>query len=112
HPPAPAPDPDAPPVHLRGADLPPADATPPPAAVVRLQLVGGNPQARAGGLDALTSQTNYYLGADPAGWHPGVAPYCRVRLHDVYPGVDTLYYANAAQRLEYDFVVAPGADPA
>src|SRR5207249_2656335 len=34
------------------------------------------------------------------------------RLHDVYPGVDTLYYANAAQRLEYDFVVAPGADPA
>jgi len=29
----------------------------------------------------------------------------------VYPGVDLVYYGNPGQ-LEYDFVVAPGADPA
>src|SRR5207237_5524425 len=28
----------------------------------------------------------------------------------VYPGIDLVYYGNQRQ-LEYDFVVAPGADP-
>src|SRR5262249_32333429 len=30
---------------------------------------------------------------------------------DVYPGINLVYYGNQDQ-LEYDFVVAPGADPA
>lgn len=30
---------------------------------------------------------------------------------DVYPGIDLVYYGNQRQ-LEYDLVVAPGADPA
>jgi hypothetical protein len=29
----------------------------------------------------------------------------------VYPGIDLLYYGNNQRRLEYDFHVAPGADP-
>ena len=33
-----------------------------------------------------------------------------MRYREVYPGVDLVYYGNA-QRLEYDFVVAPGGDP-
>jgi hypothetical protein len=33
-----------------------------------------------------------------------------VQYHDVYPGVDLIYYGNQRQ-LEYDFVIAPGADP-
>ena len=36
--------------------------------------------------------------------------YARVRYREVYPGVDQVWYGNAGQ-LEYDFVVAPGADP-
>ncbi|MBI2829078.1 MAG: SBBP repeat-containing protein, partial [Acidobacteria bacterium] len=36
--------------------------------------------------------------------------YARVRYESVYPGVDLVYYGNQRQ-LEYDFVVAPGADP-
>jgi hypothetical protein len=28
----------------------------------------------------------------------------------VYPGIDLIYYGNQGQ-LEYDFLVAPGADP-
>ncbi len=40
-----------------------------------------------------------------------MAQYGRVRYTDVYPGIDLIYYGNR-QALEYDFVVAPGGDPA
>ena len=36
--------------------------------------------------------------------------YAQVKYESVYPGVDLVYYGNQRQ-LEYDFVVAPGADP-
>src|SRR5262249_973660 len=35
----------------------------------------------------------------------------KIAYRDVYPGVDLLFYGNQRQ-LEYDFVVAPAADPA
>src|SRR5262249_26972042 len=34
----------------------------------------------------------------------------QVTYHGLYPGVDAVYYGNANRQLEYDFVVAPGAD--
>src|SRR5581483_1330056 len=34
----------------------------------------------------------------------------KIRYRDVYQGIDLIYYGNQRQ-LEYDFVVAPGADP-
>ena len=37
--------------------------------------------------------------------------YARVKYSNVYPGVDLVYYGNQSGQLEYDFVVAPGADP-
>ena len=36
--------------------------------------------------------------------------YAKVQLDQVYPGIDLVYYGNP-QQLEYDLVVAPGADP-
>ena len=35
----------------------------------------------------------------------------RVRYDEVYPGVSLLFYGSERQ-IEYDFVIAPGADPA
>ena len=43
-------------------------------------------------------------------WHTGIANYARVRYQSVYPGIDVVYYGNQNQ-LEYDFVLAPGANP-
>ncbi len=43
-------------------------------------------------------------------WQTGVAIYGKVKLNGVYNGVDLVYYGNGRQ-LEYDFIVAPGADP-
>ena len=40
----------------------------------------------------------------------GVPAFAKVRLGQVYPGVDLVYYGNQ-RRLEYDFLLAPGASP-
>ena len=41
----------------------------------------------------------------------GVEHYGRVQYEDVYPGVNLVYYGTNQRQLEYDFVIAPGADP-
>ena len=81
-----------------------------PAAVVRLRLEGANPQPSVTGLDRLAGASNYFIGNDPANWQLGVPNYGSVQYAGVYPGIDVVYYGNQRQ-LEYDFVVAPEADP-
>lgn len=66
--------------------------------------------ARYEAMNRLPGVSNYYRGNDPKKWREGVPHYKRVRAKSVYEGVDVVYYGNA-RRLEYDFVVAPGADP-
>ncbi len=77
---------------------------------LRMQLVGASANATITGADELPGKSNYFIGNDPTKWLTNVPNYARVRYHDVYPGVDLVYYGNEGQ-LEYDFVVAPGGDP-
>lgn len=79
-------------------------------AVVRMEIVGGNADAPASGYDPLPGNVHYFLGDDPAGWRTNIPTFGRVRYQDVYSGIDLIYYGNQRQ-LEYDFVLAPGADP-
>jgi uncharacterized protein (TIGR03437 family) len=79
-------------------------------AVLRMTLPGANPAAIIEGRDELPGKSNYFLGDDPAKWRTNVATYSKVAYRDVQPGIDLVYYGNQRQ-LEYDFVVAPGADP-
>jgi hypothetical protein len=97
-----------------------ADARPAPAAgdtaggttaVVRMQVVGADPAARVSGLGELPGKSNYFIGNDPSGWVTGVPHYGRVAYQGVYPGVDLVYYGTGRRQVEFDFVVAPGADP-
>jgi hypothetical protein len=83
---------------------------PKPPAVLHLQLVGSNAQAGMVGTDALPGKSNYFLGNDPSQWRTNVPNYRKVAEHAVYPGIDLIYYGTQSQ-LEYDFVVAPGANP-
>src|SRR6266849_3670850 len=78
--------------------------------VMRLRLEGANPEAQILGIDRLPNKVNYFIGNDPKKWHSNVSSYARVKYTSVYPGVDLVFYGNQG-RLEYDFVVAPGADP-
>jgi Beta-propeller repeat/HYDIN/CFA65/VesB-like, Ig-like domain len=81
-----------------------------PPVVLRLKLQGANRRARAVGAGKLPTKVNYFLGRDPEKWRRDIPSYARVRYADVYPGIDLVYYGNQG-RLEYDFVVKPGADP-
>jgi uncharacterized repeat protein (TIGR01451 family) len=77
---------------------------------LQMKLVGANPKARVKGIDELPGKSNYFIGNDRKKWRTNIATYAKVRVEDVYPGVDLVYYGNRGQ-LEYDFVVRPGADP-
>jgi uncharacterized repeat protein (TIGR01451 family) len=78
--------------------------------VVRMKYVGGNPRPVIVGGDELPGKVNYFRGDDPTRWRRHVPTYATVTARGVYPGVDVVYYGGPG-RLEYDFVVAPGADP-
>lgn len=78
--------------------------------VLRMKLVGANPEAQIAGSEPLPGRSNYFTGRDPAKWHTNVPHFARVKYRGIYPGVDLVYYGNQRQ-LEYDFVVAPGGDP-
>ncbi len=91
----------------RGAS---AEAKPRQTAVVRMRLAGANARPRMSGLDRQPGASHYFVGKDPGRWQRDVPNYARVQYDEVYPGIDLVYYGNQRQ-LEYDFVVAPGADP-
>ena len=55
---------------------------------------------------------NYFIGNDPAQWHTNVPTSARVRYTDLYPGIDLTVYGTEGGGVEYDALVAPGADPA
>ena len=86
----------------------PATAAPP--FVLRMNILGANPAAVVAGERELEGKANYLIGNDPALWRTNVPTFGRVRYAEVYPGIDVIYYGNQ-ERLEYDFVVAPGRDP-
>jgi hypothetical protein len=75
-----------------------------------MRLVGGNPATKVFGVDELPGKSNYFIGNDPKKWRVNVANYARVKYEQVYRGIDLVYYGDHRQ-LEYDLIVAPGADP-
>ena len=78
--------------------------------VIRMRLDGANASACVSGGSPLPGKSSYFIGNDPAKWHHEIPQFARVQYQAVYPGVDLVYYGNQGQ-LEYDFRVAPGADP-
>jgi beta-propeller repeat-containing protein len=79
-------------------------------AALKMKLTGANPEPKVAGESELPGKSNYLLGADQSQWRTNIVNYARVKYADVYPGVDLVYY-GAGRQLEYDFIVAPGADP-
>jgi hypothetical protein len=78
-------------------------------AVLHLELLGANESATITGLDQLEGRVNYVIGNDPTHWHTDIPTYERVFYDEVYDGIDLVFYGNQ-QQLEYDWIVAPGAD--
>jgi PKD repeat protein len=75
-----------------------------------MELVGAKANAQISGTDELPGKSNYFIGNDPKQWHTQVPTFERVVYKGIYPGIDLVYYGKQRQ-MEYDFVIAPGADP-
>jgi hypothetical protein len=80
------------------------------AAVIRMEMLNTHRAAQVTGTDKLPGAVNYFIGNDPKRWHSDIETYAKVKYQGIYPGVDAVFYGNQRQ-FEYDFVVAPGANP-
>jgi hypothetical protein len=78
---------------------------------LRMRFVGSSPRPRLTGTKALPGQVNYLIGSDPRGWRTAIPTYGMVRYEQLYPGIDAVFHGSDG-RLEYDFILGPGADPA
>src|SRR5205823_3719035 len=76
---------------------------------VRMQFSGAN-IAAVNGAEWLPGHTNYFIGNDSSRWLRNIPQFGRVRYNDLYSGINLDFYGRQG-RLEYDFTVAPGADP-
>lgn len=75
-----------------------------------MKFAGAATRATVEGHQPLAGKSNYFIGDDPNDWRTDIPTFASVRQQGLYPGIDAVFYGNQ-QRLEYDFVVAPQADP-
>lgn len=78
--------------------------------VAEMRFSGARPRPLIEGLESLPAKAHYLEGRDQRKWIRNVPTYAKVRYREVWPGIDVVFYGNQG-RLEYDLVVAPGADP-
>ena len=78
-------------------------------ASLTMQFQGANESSTVRGLNQLSGVTNYFYGAR-RNWITSVPNYEKVRVENMYPGIDAVYYGNHS-RFEYDLIVKPGGSP-
>lgn len=78
---------------------------------LRIKVIGGSTTASVIGKEELPGKLNSFIGNDPAGWRTNTPTYGKVVYGEVYPDIDLAFYGHQG-RLEYDFVLKPGSDPA
>jgi len=78
--------------------------------VARLRFVGAHPSPEIVSEEAAALSVNVFRGSDPSRWGGGIPTSRAVRYKDLYPGIDLKVY-GVGKQIEYDWIVAPGADP-
>ncbi|MCS7025336.1 MAG: SBBP repeat-containing protein [Bryobacteraceae bacterium] len=78
--------------------------------VIRLIPQNARGKKRLEGLAPTGGQSHYLKGAEPASWRTKIPHYRRVLCKQLYPGIDLVFYSTH-QGYEFDFLVAPGANP-
>jgi hypothetical protein len=77
---------------------------------LRMRWLGAEKTPAIAGEDRRRSFSNYLVGLDSQAWRTQIPHYAKVRYRSIYPGIDLVFHGSQRQ-LEYDFIVAPGADP-
>ena len=77
---------------------------------VKFEFLNARENPDVVGEDRLPWNNNYFKGNDPGAWKTGVLNYKKIRVKNLYDGIDLLYYGSENQ-VEYDLIVAPFTDP-
>ena len=77
--------------------------------VVKLDFQGANPGVNPVGADETGAIISYFQGG-PGSWKTGLPAYSRIIYPNIWPGID-LVFSGTMDKLKYDFIVHPGADP-
>ncbi|MBA3620109.1 MAG: SBBP repeat-containing protein [Acidothermales bacterium] len=80
------------------------------AAALRLGFEGANPSPAISGHSALEGRVNYLKSSDPARQQRDVPTFAKASYRELWPGIGASFYGRQGQ-LEYDFELAPKADP-
>jgi hypothetical protein len=80
-------------------------------AAIRMTYVGANPAPRVSERGRLPGVSNYLRGRDPRRWITGVPSFSQIVYGGLYQGVDLTFHASREGKLEFDYALAPGADP-
>ena len=78
--------------------------------VVKLDFVGANHHVLPESLEQAETVVSYFKGR-PKDWKTGLRTSSKIIYRNLWPGIDLVYYGTV-NRLKYDFIVHPGADPA
>jgi len=77
--------------------------------VVKLDFVDANKNVKPAGEAETGAAVSYFRGK-PEEWRTGIPTYSRIVYPNIWPGIDLVYYGTV-NKLKYEFVVHPGADP-
>ncbi len=77
--------------------------------MIKSVIVGINDCSQISGLAKMEYKCNYLLGKDGSQWQTDVPNYQAILFEEIYPGINLKYYGDR-EKLEYDFIVSPGAD--
>lgn len=91
--------------HQGSEELPPV-----PVFAFSWKFIGHNANAETNGMDPTGPLRSYFIGEEE-NWVSGLKDAKRVRKTEVYPLIDVEYKLHPKNHLEYDFILAPGADP-
>ena len=70
-------------------------------------FVGAKPNPKIEGADEVVTKTNYDVEKKRI---ENLSNYRKVNYKNLYSGIDVVFYGNGANRLEYDFTLAPNVD--
>jgi hypothetical protein len=76
---------------------------------IKLDFLDANPNLQILGRERTEAVVSYFKGSRED-WKPGLPTYSSVLYRELWPGIDLLY-SGTVDRLKYQFVVKPGADP-
>ena len=75
-----------------------------------MSFKGYNPNFTIAKSNEFGTKYSYFMGNDPAHYASGIATYGEVALQNIYNGIDLRLYSQKDKKIEFDWVVNPGAD--